>query len=73
MQSEHAHLDFNVAQGYEPRVSDKTKLKELAQAALATVPGAAKLIEEHFSTGPVKDPHRLLPPRPRDQALHLGW
>ena len=73
MQSQHAHMDMNHAAGYEPRVSSASKLEALASAALANVPGAKKLIEDHFGRGPMKDPHRLFPPRPRNQTLHLGW
>ena len=73
MQSEHAHNDLNYAQGYEPRISSKPLLQKLATVALKGVPGATKLIEEHFSTAQVKDPHKLFPVRPRNQAMHLGW
>ena len=71
MQSEHAHKDMNFAQGYEPRVTSKPLLKTLAQAALKNVPGSAKLIAEHFGTDNVKG--RLLPARPVNMAMHLGW
>ena len=71
MQSHHAHLDMNVAQGYEPRVASKLLVQSLANAALKNVPGAAKVIAEHFSTANVKG--RLLPEKPVNQAMHLGW
>jgi len=64
---------MNHSQGYEPRVSSKALLKNLAQTALKNVPGAEKLIKKHFHEGPVVDPHRLAPPKPKNQALHLGW
>ena len=73
MQSQHAHLDMNTAAGYEPRVSTSHKVEELARAALKNVPGATKLIDEHFQRGSVVDPNRLLPAKPQNQALHLGW
>ena len=71
MQSEHAHLDMNVSQGYEPRVSSKNLLKKLTESALKNVPGSEKLIAEHFGTADIKG--RLLPEKIQNQAMHLGW
>ena len=62
---------MNIAQGYEPRVVSKPLVQSLATAALKNIPGAANVIAEHFSTADVKG--RLLPEKPVNQAMHLGW
>ena len=64
-------MDMNIAQGYEPRIVSKPLVQQLATAALKNVPGSAKLIEEHFSTNAVQG--RIMPQKPVNQAMHLGW
>jgi hypothetical protein len=70
MQSQHAHLDLNHGAGYEPRVTSNTLLKSLAESALKNVPGSRQIIEKAFSTGPIVDPHKLLPNKPINQVFH---
>ena len=73
MQSHHAHLDMNVHQGAVSKVSSKTMLKSLATAALQHVPGANKIIEEHFNVLEKVDQHKLVPSKAKNQSFHLGW
>ena len=70
MQSHFAHLDRNHHAAYEPRVSNKGLLKSLAESALKEIPGSQRVIDQAFNVGPINDPHRILPTKPMNKALH---
>jgi len=73
MQSQHAHLDMNYGIVNEPRVSGDAHIKQIAQAALANVPGAKEEITKSFDRGAWKMPFTLPGKRHMNQAMHLGF
>ena len=73
MQSEHAHLDRNIAVVHAPRASLEPHIEAIATKALEKIPGALEAVQKTFNKGRWEMPYTLPGKRHMNQKLHLGW